>query len=164
MRAHAIITSVKSVQLAQGLERQSSSWGKEFRVVCSTPALMSPLLDLKSVTISSGRTPDQNKAALVIFTSGSTGPPKGVAIRRYNLYALAIYFVRNLKLDRNTTIVQFLPTHHATGLLFNTLPALVGGGCVEFSQGASTPQKSGNGFVKAVYHPSQPFRQYTCVC
>lgn len=103
--------------------------------MCSTPALMSPLLDLKSVTISSGRTPDQNKAALVIFTSGSTGPPKGVAIRRYNLYALAIYFVRNLKLDRNTTIVQFLPTHHATGLLFNTLPALVGGGCVEFSQG-----------------------------
>lgn len=32
-------------------------------------------------------------------------------------------------------MVQFLPTHHATGLLVNTLPALIGGGCVEFSQG-----------------------------
>jgi malonyl-CoA/methylmalonyl-CoA synthetase len=96
---------------------------------------MSPLVDLNSVTFNSGRTPDQNKPALVIFTSGSTGPPKGVAVRRYNLYVMARYFVDSQRIDRNTNVIQFLPTHHATGLLFNTLPALVGGGCVEFSQG-----------------------------
>ncbi|KAK5056232.1 hypothetical protein LTR84_012785 [Exophiala bonariae] len=135
VRAKAIITSIKSLQLAQDLEEQFKSRTKSFKVVCSTPVLISPLLDLSSVTINSGRTPDQNKPALVIFTSGSTGPPKGVAIRRYNLYALARYFVNNLKINQETTIVQFLPTHHATGLLFNTLPALIGGGCVEFSQG-----------------------------
>jgi malonyl-CoA/methylmalonyl-CoA synthetase len=136
VRAHSIITSNKYVQLAQGLQQQISSKMRIFSVVCSTPVLRSPLLDLDSVTITSGRTLDQNKPALVIFTSGSTGPPKGVAIRRYNLYALARYVVNSLRIDRNTTIVQFLPTHHATGLLFNTLPALVGGGCVVFSQGA----------------------------
>ena len=135
VRAHGIITSVKYVQLAQNLRQHISSKMEIFRVVRSTPALRSALLDLGSITITSGRTPDQNKPALVIFTSGSTGPPKGVAIRRYNLYALARVMVQRLKIDRNTTIVQFLPTHHATGLLVNTLPALIGGGCVEFSQG-----------------------------
>ncbi len=135
VRAHGIITGVKYEQLAQNLRQHVSSEMKMFRVVCSTPALGSPLLDLGSVTITSGRTPDQNKPALVIFTSGSTGPPKGVAVRRYNLYALARQMVQRLKIDRNSTMVQFLPTHHATGLLVNTLPALIGGGCVEFSQG-----------------------------
>lgn len=135
VRAHGIITSIKNVQLANGLQRHLSSRETTFRVVCSTPMLMSPLLDLDSITITSGRCPDQNKPALVIFTSGSTGRPKGVAVRRYNLYAMARYFIDNLKIDRQTTVVQFLPTHHATGLLFNTLPAIVGGGCVEFSQG-----------------------------
>jgi malonyl-CoA/methylmalonyl-CoA synthetase len=123
------------VQLAHGVQEQSSTRVKIFKVIYSTPVLMSPLLDLDSITLTSGRTPDQNKPALVIFTSGSTGPPKGVAIRRYNLFAIAQYVVKNLKINQNTTVVQFLPTHHATGLLFNTLPALVGGGCVEFSQG-----------------------------
>ena len=135
VRAHAIITSIKYMHLAQELQQQISSKTKTFSVICSTPVLRSPLLDLDLVTITSGRTPDQNKPALVIFTSGSTGPPKGVAVRRYNLYALARYVVQSLGIDRHTTVVQFLPTHHATGLLFNTLPALVGGACVEFSQG-----------------------------
>lgn len=135
VRAHGIITSVKYVQLAQKLRQHIGSKMKIFRVIDSTSTLRSTLLDLGSVTIASGRTPDQNKPALVIFTSGSTGPPKGVAIRRYNLYALASQIVQRMKIDRNTTIVQFLPTHHATGLLVNTLPALIGGGCVEFSQG-----------------------------
>jgi malonyl-CoA/methylmalonyl-CoA synthetase len=135
VRAHAVITNVKHVPLASEVERHSVLGRNLFKVICSTPFLMSPLLDMGSITFCSGRTPDQNKPALVIFTSGSTGSPKGVAIRRYNLYASAQRSIRNQKIDQNTTVVQFLPTHHATGLLFNTIPALVGGGCVEFSQG-----------------------------
>ena len=135
VRAHAIVTNVKHEQLAHDVREQSLTGLNVFKVVCSTSVLMSPLVDLDLVAFNSGRPPDQNNPALVIFTSGSTGPPKGVAIRRYNLYATARYMVDSMKIDRNTNVIQFLPTHHATGLMVNTLPALIGGGCVEFSQG-----------------------------
>ena len=135
VRAHAIVTNIKHEQLAHNVQQQSTTGVDLFKVVCSTAVMRSPLVDLALVAFNSGRPPDQNKPALVIFTSGSTGPPKGVAVRRYNLYATARHMVDSLKIDQTTNIIQFLPTHHATGLMVNTLPALIGGGCVEFSQG-----------------------------
>lgn len=86
-----------------------------------------------TLTFSSSKTPDPNKPGLIIFTSGSTGPPKGAALRRYNLFALSILQCWRQNIRPGFVSLNLLPTHHATGLLVNTLPVLVGGGCVEFT-------------------------------
>ncbi|KAK5302838.1 hypothetical protein LTR99_005795 [Exophiala xenobiotica] len=86
-----------------------------------------------TLTFSSSKTPDPNKPGLIIFTSGSTGPPKGVALRRYNLFAVSSLQCWRQNIRPGYVGFNLLPTHHATGLLVNILPVLVGGGCVEFT-------------------------------
>ncbi|KAK5050536.1 hypothetical protein LTR84_003817 [Exophiala bonariae] len=87
-----------------------------------------------TLTFSSSKTPDPNKPGLIIFTSGSTGPPKGVALRRYNLFTLSSLQCWKQNIRPGYVGLNLLPTHHATGLLVNILPVLVGGGCVEFTE------------------------------
>lgn len=100
---------------------------------------MTPIINPRSFTFCSGRTPDQNKPALIIFTSGSTGAPKGAAVRRYNIYLIAMSLAKKNSICRGFSTVQLLPTHHATGLMVNTLPSILGGGTIEFAQGNFDP-------------------------
>ncbi|KEF54498.1 uncharacterized protein A1O9_09665 [Exophiala aquamarina CBS 119918] len=97
-------------------------------VINNTPVTPSTL------TFSSSKIPDANKPGLIIFTSGSTGPPKGVALRRYNLFAISSLQCWRQNIRPGYVSLNLLPTHHATGLLVNILPVIVGGGCVEFTQ------------------------------
>jgi malonyl-CoA/methylmalonyl-CoA synthetase len=85
------------------------------------------------VIFSSSKVLDVNKPGLVIFTSGSTGPPKGVATRRFNIYAIAQAQCWKNNIKEGFVVLQTLPTHHATGLMLNTVPTVIGGGCVEFT-------------------------------
>lgn len=139
VRAHAVLASSKHSSTATALGPPSYVGPQIFRSIFSTSCLITPVIDMSSVTFCSGRTPDQNKPSLVIFTSGSTGLPKGVAIRRYNLYAGVHMMIQAQNVNFRTTIAQFLPLHHAAGLLFNSLPVILGGGCVEFCQGGFDP-------------------------
>ncbi|PGH20090.1 hypothetical protein AJ80_03658 [Polytolypa hystricis UAMH7299] len=136
--AHGILTSSTYVPHALKLQ---ASFGRHhpFNLFETTPLLRSPAIDTSTLKFQSGRVFDQNRPAVVIFTSGSTGPPKGVAVRRYNLFYSAYNAIRSQGLNLETKVVQFLPTHHATGLLYNTIPTLVAGGCVEFDQGSFNP-------------------------
>ena len=127
--------------MAAKIGEQSRVGRQNFRSILSTTCAMTPIIDMATLTFCSGRILDQNKPSLVIFTSGSTGPPKGVAIRRYNVYAGAHMMIQAQNINPKTTIAQFLPIHHAAGLLFNSLPAILGGGCVEFCQGGFEPSK-----------------------
>ncbi|KAH8701094.1 hypothetical protein BGW36DRAFT_425890 [Talaromyces proteolyticus] len=116
--AHGMLTSSAYIPKAKELQ-QHLAQELDFKILGTTPLLKSPLIDMRTIRFQSGRVYDQNKPALVIFTSGSTGPPRGMG--------------------PHTRTIQFLPVHHATGLLFNTLPTLVAGGCVEFDQGNFDP-------------------------
>jgi malonyl-CoA/methylmalonyl-CoA synthetase len=136
--AHAILTSSAYTRQAWELQQQLAQ-ELDFRILETTPLLWSPVIDMRTIRFQSGRVFDQNKPAVVIFTSGSTGPPKGVALRRYMLFYSAYSLIRAQGMGAHTRTIQFLPTHHATGLLFNTIPTLVAGGCVEFDQGNFDP-------------------------
>jgi len=131
--ARAIITNASSLQIAKEV---ASNYALD--IIVSEPYLFTTLLDPLALTFSSGRVPDQNAPALVIFTSGSTGRPKGAAIRRYDVYCMALNVAKRIGISPGAgfNCVQVLPMHHATGLLVNTLPAILGGGCVEFMNGA----------------------------
>ena len=141
VRAHAVITNFKYQSMATKVGEQSLVGQQNFRSILSTTCLMTPIASMSMVTFCSGRVIDQNKPSLVIFTSGATGPPKGVAIRRYNVYVGAHMIMQAQNINSETTIAQFLPIHHAAGLLFNSLPAILGGGCVEFCQGGFEPSE-----------------------
>ena len=106
---------------------------EEDYVVVAGGFISMPLLSPRSMTFSSGKMPDPNKPGLIIFTSGSTGPPKGAALRRYNLFVLSSLQCWNRSIEPGYVALNMLPTHHVTGLLINTVPALIGGGCVEFT-------------------------------
>jgi malonyl-CoA/methylmalonyl-CoA synthetase len=136
--AHGMLASSPYILKAKEIQQRLAE-ELEFKILGTTSLLKSPLIDMRSIRFQSGRVYDQNKSALVIFTSGSTGPPKGVAVRRYNLFYSAHTIIQSQGLGVHTRTVQFLPTHHATGLLFNTIPTLVAGGCVEFDQGNFDP-------------------------
>ncbi|KAL5359669.1 hypothetical protein BJX96DRAFT_164609 [Aspergillus floccosus] len=136
--AHGMLTSSAYMSKAKEVQ-QHLAQELDFKILGTTPLLKSPLIDMRSIRFQSGRVYDQNKPALVIFTSGSTGPAKGVAVRRYNLFYSSYTVVQSQGMGLHTRTIQFLPTHHATGLLFNTLPTLVAGGCVEFDQGNFDP-------------------------
>ena len=141
VRAHAVITNSKHQSTAAKIGEQSRVGRQKFLSILSTTCLLTPGIDMSTLTFCSGRVLDQNKPSLVIFTSGSTGPPKGVAIRRYNLYAGAHMMIQAQNISPKTTVAQFLPIHHAAGLLFNSLPGILGGGCVEFCQGGFEASK-----------------------
>ncbi|KAL4804330.1 acetyl-CoA synthetase-like protein [Aspergillus unguis] len=137
-RAHAILTGHKYSTVAKAIRDGSGLKGQP-NIFLSTPFLMTPVQDPASFRIASWRAPDQNKPALVIFTSGTTGPPKGSAMRRYTLLTTVMQARDAFKIGTDSTVVQLLPMHHATGLLVNTLPTVLGGGCVEFVQGGLDP-------------------------
>lgn len=141
VRAHAILTSIKHLSIANAVGSRSRIGKEKFRSIISSSSLLTSNLDITSISFCSGRVLDQNKPSLVIFTSGSTGLPKAVAIRRYNVYAGVRILLQAQNVDSKTTVAQFLPTHHAAGLLFNTLPVILGGGCVEFNQQGFEPSK-----------------------
>jgi malonyl-CoA/methylmalonyl-CoA synthetase len=96
--------------------------------------LDSALLDPRQMRFSVRRIRDLNKPGALIFTSGSTGKPKGATIRRYNIIVSSMLQIWKNDIRKGYTILQLLPTHHATGLVLNTIPTVVGGGCVEFTQ------------------------------
>lgn len=134
IRAHAVLVASSHLKGAEEVRNQSGL-GPRLKVVEITPCLVSPLIDPRSIILALGRVRDQNKPGVIIFTSGSTGPPKAVAMRRYNVFMTALSAIRNQNITRDSRIIQLLPTHHATGLFVNTLPGILGGGCVEFNQG-----------------------------
>jgi malonyl-CoA/methylmalonyl-CoA synthetase len=90
-------------------------------------------LDPRAVRFFAGKTRDPNKPGVIIFTSGSTGKPKGAAMRRYNMLTLALMQIWKNDIKPGFVILQMLPTHHASGLMLNTIPILIGGGCVEIT-------------------------------
>jgi malonyl-CoA/methylmalonyl-CoA synthetase len=133
-----MICSTAFIKLA-GQVKNDFDPGRQFTILSSSQFCMTPLVDPRSLTFCSGRTPDQNKPALIIFTSGSTGPPKGAAIRRYNIYMGAFSVIKKNGISRGSKTLQLLPTHHGTGLMVNTIPTILGGGSLEFHQGQFDP-------------------------
>lgn len=131
-KASATVCSAEYLNLARSAS-PATGMDEEYVVVSVEGLVNSPLLNLRSMTFSSGKTPDPNRPGLIIFTSGSTGPPKGAALRRYNLFVLSSLQCWNRKIEKGYVALNMLPTHHVTGLLINTLPVLIGGGCVEFT-------------------------------
>ena len=116
-----------------------SKLGPQFKIVPSVQFCMGSIINPSSFTFNSGRVLDQNKPAFVVFTSGSTGPPKGAAFRRYNIYLATMGVIRKNGISRGFKTIQLLPTHHATGLMVNTMPTILGGGYIEFNQGNFNP-------------------------
>jgi malonyl-CoA/methylmalonyl-CoA synthetase len=132
-KAHAILCGEAFVDLVNQIQHEPKL-RSQFKVVPSRQFCMTPVVNPVSFTFCSGRTPDQNKPALVIFTSGSTGPPKGAVVRRYNIYVVAMNIVRRAGISKGYTAVQLLPMHQSTGLLINTIPVILGGGSIEFNE------------------------------
>lgn len=111
-------------------------------------------VEARTVRFFAGKSRDPNKPALIIFTSGTTGKPKGSAMRRYSLLASALTQIWRNEINERFVIIQLLPTHHATGLLVNTVPTLVGGGTVEFTRPkfdvARTWERIRQGSIKSI--------------
>ncbi|KIW79440.1 hypothetical protein Z517_06052 [Fonsecaea pedrosoi CBS 271.37] len=131
-RAHATVCSARHEDLCRSITG-SPGIENDYRVVLVDSCIKTTPIDLGSLVFSSGKAPDPNKPGLIIFTSGSTGRPKGAAMRRYNVIAIALAAGWRNNIGPGFTSLQSLPTHHATGLMVNTVPTLVGGGCVEFT-------------------------------
>jgi acyl-CoA synthetase (AMP-forming)/AMP-acid ligase II len=62
-------------------------------------------------------TPD--KIAFLQYTSGSTSEPKGVMISHENLAHNLTLIIKELKADKTTTVVSWLPQYHDMGLIGN---------------------------------------------
>lgn len=74
---------------------------------------------------------DGGALAYLFFTSGSTGDPKGVMGTHGGLLATARAGAELFLLDRESTMVGWLPLHHAMGLLVQiVIPAMNGGQAV----------------------------------
>jgi len=92
-----------------------------------------PQLDPYKMRFSMRKIKDLNKPGCIIFTSGSTGKPKGATIRRYNITVMSLLQIWKNDVRAGYTILQKLPTHHATDLVLSTIPTILGRGCVEFT-------------------------------
>ena len=72
---------------------------------------------------------DPDAPSLIVYTSGTTGAPKGALLRqsaalRHGRLALAAFRPQPLR------VLNYYPTNHISGLVANTLYALVGGGAL----------------------------------
>ena len=130
-RAHGAVHSPVFHDLAAHLKGKPGI-ADNYRSI-SMKGLSDRTFDPRQMRFSMRKVRDLNKPGAVIFTSGSTGKPKGAAMRRYNIIVQSMSQVWKNDIRQGYTILQMLPTHHATGLLLNTIPTIVGGGCVEFT-------------------------------
>ncbi|OQU95793.1 hypothetical protein CLAIMM_01962 isoform 1 [Cladophialophora immunda] len=133
-QAHATVCSPEHVKLASGIAGRTRMRKGYLAInlhgcINDNPSTLS----VQSMLFSSNKPLDQSKPALIIFTSGSTGPSKGVAYRRYNLTLVACQQIWKNGVKEGFTVLQTLPTHHGTGLMLNTIPTVLGGGCIEFT-------------------------------
>lgn len=96
------------------------------------PSPMSP----EDILQSTGRSLDDNGAAVVIFTSGTTGPPKGAVMRRLFLHDWSAAMADHFGITEKDVILHVLPVHHATGVGINFLPYIFSGACIEFCSGS----------------------------
>lgn len=74
-------------------------------------------------------TVDPHAPSLIVYTSGTTGAPKGALLRqsaalRHGRLSLAGFRPQPLR------VLNYYPTNHISGLVANTLYALVGGGAL----------------------------------
>lgn len=80
----------------------------------------------------------------IIYTSGSTGKPKGVMLTNDNLAEVGRSFVSAMRLNKNDTVLGFLPFFHAFGFMGNFwLPIFCGGNGV-FHFNPLEPKKVGD--------------------
>lgn len=129
-RAHGLVHSRDFEQLTTTIDD-----GTLYRDLTHVAVERNPkAVDLRTVRFYAGRLGDANKPAVIIFTSGTTGKPKGAALRRHSVLSTSLMQVWKNDINSHYAGLQLLPTHHATGLLVNTLPTLLGGGCVEFTR------------------------------
>ena len=71
--------------------------------------------------------PESQHMALLQYTSGSTGTPKGVIASHGNLDACIDLMLEVAAIDKNSTVVSWLPLFHNMGFLsFGLLPLSVG--------------------------------------
>lgn len=146
-KASAIISDVEYLGLIQRV-KGSQPQLSNLKVLSSAGACLTPIQDPRTITISSDLAPDPNKPSLVILTSGSTGPPKGVAIRRHSVNVAVLGAMTKMGVGVGFNAVQFLPAHHASGLLVNIIPVIVAGGCVELNPGGFDPKRVWDRFCK----------------
>jgi acyl-[acyl-carrier-protein]-phospholipid O-acyltransferase / long-chain-fatty-acid--[acyl-carrier-protein] ligase len=84
-----------------------------------TSMLMAFLLPVKMLERMLGAPRDRSPQDLltVIFSSGSEGDPKGVMLTHYNLASNIEAALQVIQLDRNDTIMGFLPFFHSFGYI-----------------------------------------------
>jgi malonyl-CoA/methylmalonyl-CoA synthetase len=132
-RAHAVIHAPAFKNLADQLSGQTHV-PKEYRPIqLNFQSEANKMLDPRQMRFSMRKIRDLNKPGALIFTSGSTGKPKGATMRRYNIGIHSLMQIWKNDLRPGDTVLQMLPIHHATGLVLNTIPTLIAGGCVEFT-------------------------------
>lgn len=132
-RAHAVVHSHAFQSLAAQVTGKAGVT-EEYRPISMHFLGDLKPLDPRQMRFSMRKIRDLNKPGALIFTSGSTGKPKGAAMRRYNIIVHSMLQVWKNDIRQGSTVLQMLPTHHATGLVLNTIPTIIGGGCVEFTQ------------------------------
>lgn len=68
-----------------------------------------------------------NQIAYIQFSSGSTSQPKGVVMRKFNIYADVLGIAKRQKLSKNDLFLTWQPLTHCYGLIaFHVLPVMLG--------------------------------------
>ena len=71
--------------------------------------------------------PDLDKIIYIQFSSGSTAQPRGVVMRKSNIYADALGIAQRQKLSRDDRILTWQPLTHCYGLIvFHIIPIMLG--------------------------------------
>jgi len=78
--------------------------------------------------------------ASLCYTSGTTGFSKGVMVTHNSLMTNVRFYIDNLKLTANNTVVSFLPLAHSFGCAFEFLSPTICGCHVTFIEKTPTPR------------------------